>query len=284
MIRYIYILLIALWLSVNMYAQKSWVGISLLVGTTWQIDDSHLTTSKPGAIAGLGFTYQLQKKHFLMEVGVEATYNYHNVALADSLLVFSMKDTKGTPFLYKGLLFDRQDVSHNVAVRLPLMFGAEFDYVYFLAGAKFHINFQGRNTSRASLTTSGEYDIFYDDIINMPSHGFVNAQPVKSITDFAYRIDLRPSVEVGAVFNSGMFGNKMHIGIFAEYGVLNSMPQEHTSKLIVPNVSQYMKVDMNHIYSTSHASKLNHLAVGIRFKAFLQLYSQQLRNCRCVYD
>ena len=64
MIRYIYILVIALLLSVSAYAQRSWLGISPIVATSVQLDDSPLTTPKVGAMAGVGFTYQLQKRHF----------------------------------------------------------------------------------------------------------------------------------------------------------------------------------------------------------------------------
>jgi hypothetical protein len=284
MIRYIYILVIALLLSVSAYAQRSWLGISPIVATSVQFDDSPLTTPKVGAMAGVGFTYQLQKRHFLMEVGVEGTYNLHRVALADSLLVFPMVDTKGTPFLYKGLLYDRQDLTHSMAIRVPLMFGAEFTYVYFLAGAKLHINFQGNNSARASLTTSGEYDIFYDDVVNMPSHGFEEAQPVKSYTDFVYNIDLRPSIELGAVLNYRPSSSKMYLGLFAEYGVLNTMPRQHDAELIIPDLSQYMQFELNHIYATPHASRLNNLSVGIRFTAFLQPQSNRQGNCHCIID
>ena len=283
MIRYIYILFITLSISVTVCAQNSWFGISPIVGTTWQLDASPMTTPKTGAAFGLGITYQLQKRYFLMEMGVEALYNFHQVELADSLFGLPMVDTKGTSFLYKGLLYNRRDASHSMALRIPLMFGAEFTYVYFLAGAKLHINLYARNSARASLTTSGEYDIFYDDIINVPTHGFTNAQSVKSYGDMQYNLlDLRPSIEVGAILNYPPNRTKIHLGIFAEYGVINSLPHEHTEELIIPDVSQYMQVKLNHIYTTPYANKLNHLSVGVRFKVFLRLQGRGRNDCRCI--
>ena len=284
MIRYIYILFIALSLSATVCAQTGWLGISPMVGATWQLDDSHITTPKAGAEVGLGVTYQLQKRHFLMELGLEALYNFHQVELSDSLLVFPMVDTKGTPFLYKGLLYDRRDASRSMALRIPLMFGAKFSYFYFLAGAKLQINLHGRNNVRASLTTSGEYDIFYDDIINAPSHGFADAQPVNSYSDMDYYLlDLRPSIEVGTILNYRPSRTKMHLGIYAEYGVL-TIPLEQADELIVPDLSQYMQLHLNHIYATPHVNKFNHMSVGVRFKVFLQTHGRGYNDCHCIND
>jgi hypothetical protein len=265
-----------------MYAQRSWLGISPIATTNWQFDDSQLTTPKAGVGAGLGVVYQLQKQHFLMELGVEALYNYYQVGLADSLLAFRMIDTKGTSFVYKGRLYDRKDVSHTMDIRIPIMFGAEFTYVYFLAGAKLHIHLYGKHSAHACLTTSGEYDIFYDEIVNLPSHGFTDAQPIKSYCDMNYNIDLRPTIEVGANLNHQPNRSKIHLGIFVEYGVLNTIPRKQTEELIVPDLSQYMQVDLKHIYATQHASRLNHLSVGMRFKVFLQIQGKRRNNCRCL--
>ena len=280
--RYISIIILLLLLSLCNYAQRNWVGVSPSVFTTWQFDDSHLTTLKTGAGAGVELMYQYQKKHFILEAGLEGTYNYHHVGVGDSLLSFSMIDTQGTPFQYKGLLSNREDQSHNLAVRIPLMLGVEFDYVYLLAGAKLHFNILGRSKSYADLTTSGEYDMFYEEIVNVPSHGFSSNQPMATKGNITYSIDLRPSIEFGVVFNNKYRRNKMHLGLYAEYGLLNSLPRFNSEELIIPDLSQYMQVSMSHIYNTTHVSKLNHLAVGIRFKAFLQLQSNNKNKCRCL--
>lgn len=285
MTRYIYLLFIALSLSATVPAQRSWFAISPMAGATWQLDDSQITTPKTGAEVGLGITYQLQKQYFLMESGVEAVYNFQQVRLTDSLLVFPMVDTQGTPFLYKGLLYERKDASHTMALRIPLMFGAKFTYVYFLAGAKLQINLHGRNSARASLTTSGEYDSFYDDIINLPSHGFADAQPVNSYGDMDYNLlDLRPAIEVGTILNYLPNRTKIHLGIYAEYGVFNSIPREHGDELIIPDLSQYMQLKLNHVYATPHANKINNLSVGVRLKAFLQPQGRGYNDCHCIND
>jgi hypothetical protein len=76
----------------------------------------------------------------------------------------------------------------------------------------------------------------------------------------------------------------MYLGLFAEYGVLNTMPRQHDAELIIPDLSQYMQFELNHIYATPHASRLNNLSVGIRFTAFLQPHSNRQGNCHCVID
>lgn len=282
--RPIVIIISMLLICITTYAQNSWVGVSSTAFTTWQMDDSSISTSKIGAGAGIGFAYQWQKKRFIMEFGLDVTYNYHHIGLTDTLLSFSMIDTKGTPFQYKGMLANREDISHTMAIAIPMMFGMEFNYLYFLAGINLNLNIFGTSFSCANLTTSGKYDIFYDELVNIPSHGFADNQPITSTGNITYNIDIRPSIEFGTVFNNFFKKSKVHLGIYAEYGILNTLPSNNIEELIIPNLSQYMQVDMNHFYTTPHASYLHNFVVGVRFKAFLQIINNNKNKCRCWWE
>lgn len=266
------------------YAQQSqahWIGVAPTAFTTLQLDDSPMTSSKLGAGAGIGMSYALQMKNFVFELGAEATYNYHLVGLDDVYLTYQMIDTKGTPFQYNGAIKKRRDVSHTMAIRMPVMVGVEFKYIYLLAGAKIHVNVAGSNHSIARLTTSGKYDMFYGEITNVPSHGFVDNQRIQDESDFTYGIDVRPTIELGTVINKGRYDyrykNKYHLGIFAEYGVLNAIPSDRTAELIIPDVSQYLQVDMNHVYTTPNVSKLHHFQLGVRFKTYFRIQTYKGR-------
>jgi hypothetical protein len=195
-----------------------------------------------------------------------------------------MIDTKGTPFQYKGVLANREDISRTMAISIPMMFGMEFNYLYFLAGINLNLNLVGTSFSCANLTTSGKYDIFYDELVNIPSHGFTDNQPITSTGNITYNIDIRPTIEFGTVFNKKFKKSKVHLGIYAEYGILNALPSNNIEELIIPDLSQYMQLDMNHFYTTPHASYLHHFVVGVRFKALLQISSNNKNKCRCVWE
>lgn len=282
--RSIQILVFMLFMCISTYAQHSWVGVSSTGFITWQMDDSSISTSKIGAGGGIGFAYQWQKKRFIMELGLDATYNYHHIGLTDTLLSFSMIDTKGTPFRYNGLVSNREDISHTIAISFPMMFGMEFNYVYFLAGINLNFNLFGGCVSYANLTTSGNYDIFYDELVNLPSHGFDNNKPITSAGNITYNIDIRPSIEFGAIFNNIFKKSKIHLGIYAEYGLLNTLPSNNVEKLIMPDLSQYMQLDMNHFYTTPYASYLHNFVIGVRCKAFLEIISNNKNKCRCWWE
>ena len=272
------IIILTLIACMHTYAQQSqshWIGVAPTMFTTLQIDDSHITSSKLGAGAGLGMTYEFQMNNFVLAFGAEATYNYYHVGLADVYLSYEMIDTKGTPFQYKGAIEKRRDISHTLDVRIPVMVGLEFKYIYMMTGIKLHVNVAGSNQSIARLTTSGKYDMFYDEITNVPSHGFIDNQFVKTNSDFKYGLDVRPTIELGVVISKGRYNNhynnKYHLGVYAEYGLINVLPSDRTAELMMPDVSQYLQVDMNHVYITPNVSQLHHFQLGIRFKTYFKI-------------
>jgi hypothetical protein len=73
----------------------------------------------------------------------------------------------------------------------------------------------------------------------------------------------------------------MHLGLFAEYGLLNSLPRERHAELLDVDMSHYMQLNMNHIYTTRLVSRLNQMTIGIRFTTYLEM--REGRYCKCVY-
>jgi hypothetical protein len=282
MIRRLYIIILILLASINAYAHRHWFGASPMAFTTLSLDNSPLTTPKIGAGGGLGFNYLFQKRNFLLQVGLEGTYNNHRVAIKDnSLEFFPMIDNQLDTFTYHGLVEHRIDGSNNFALRLPLMMGAEYEYFYFLAGAKLHLNFKGKSKSQATLTTWGDYLKFIDDVYDVDPIFFTD-RPIETRHKVQFGLDVRPSIEVGAVFYGTQWIEKIHLGLYAEYGLLNTLPRQRNDKLMDIRFSESMQVEMNHIYNTSHSTSLHHLAVGLRLTMFLEYISYD--KCRCVYD
>jgi hypothetical protein len=279
MMRKIYIIAALLIVSMSGYAYSSvqnWLGLSPMAYATMQLDDAAVTTPALGVGGALGLNYQLKMNQFIMELGVEGAYGHYRVGLENMDLSYQMIDTKGTPFEYKGLVTNRVDMCNMLSVRVPLMFGVEWHHVYVKAGAKVSLALMGNGKSVAKLTTTGKYDIFYEEIQNTPTHGFVRDKAVESKSKFVYGLDVSPQLEFGLVMNNKSFsyrnkGHKMHLGVYASYGLMNALPTNRESKVLEGDVSQYMRVNMNHVYTTNEVTKLNQLEVGVRFQVFFQM-------------
>lgn len=278
---------ILLILGCGSLSAKHWLGVSLDGDLAWQLDKIDITTAKTGGGCSIGIVYQFQRRHFTIETGLSGTFAHNRVGVRDSLLSFAMIDTKGQPFIYNGYLKDRVDMSNNLAVSIPLMIGLEYDYFYVLAGSKLNINLLSKTHQQAKLTTTGNYDIYYDPLVNIPTHGFYDFVTEQPKGTMSYQmLDVRLALEVGSFFPPNNRSSKFRIGAFVEYGVLNARSSTLKGSLLTPDLSEYMHVAMDHIYSTPYQAEgsINNLTCGIRFTAFFSLYTGRSNTCRCVRD
>lgn len=266
--------IVLLLLSCATIQAQHWLGVSVDADMAWQLDKIDITKAKIGGGGSFGAVYQFQYNHFILETGVSGSYILNNVGVKDSLLHFEMVDTKGTQFTYNGYLKDRIDASKNLFVNIPLMLGTEFDYFYALVGAKVSLNLLTQTLQKALLSTTGDYDMYYEPLMDMPNHGFHDFEKEQTTGSMKYKmLDLRVAAEIGTLFYSSNRSAKYRIGVFAEYGVLNVRNQATGHSLLVPDLSEYMHVQMNHIYSTSYnlASPVNNIFCGIRFTALFSV-------------
>jgi hypothetical protein len=270
---------------------QHWIGVSADADLAWQRDKMPETTTKLGGGGGIGFVYQFQRNHFIFETGLEGKFTYNPVGVADSLLHFNMIDTKGTPFIYNGYLKDRTDVSKNLSVNLPLMLGVEYNYFYGLVGAKLNYALLSRTHQTAQLATTGDYDIYYEILENVPTHGFHDYIKEESKGSMNYKLDARVAAELGAVFYSYDRSLKYRIGVFAEYGILDVRKSSDNVSLLTPDLTEYMHVNMNHIYSSSNTptSPVHNLLCGLRFSILFPVGKSNYRSsrsypCRCLND
>lgn len=287
--------IVLLLLSCAAIHAQHWLGVSVDADLSWQLDKIDITKAKIGCGGSVGAVYQFQYNHFILETGISGSYTLYNVGVNDSLLHYEMIDTKGTQFTYNGYLKDRTDVSKNLAVNVPLMLGAEFNYLYALAGAKVSLNLLTHTHQKALLSTTGDYDMYYETLVDMPNHGFHDFEKEQTSGTMKYKmLDLRVAGEIGTVFYSSNRSAKYRIGVFAEYGVLNVRNQASDQSFLVPDLSEYMHVQMNHIYSSSYnpTSPVHNLLCGIRFTALFSVgdskvsyrssSSRRSSPCRCL--
>lgn len=240
---------------------------------------------KGGAGAGLDLTYNLEYGHFLFETGLD--FRFLN---STSCYGFSATRSDLNP-AYQGVqynyLFDRLTETRNMfQVGVPVMFGAQFGQFYFLLGAKVHYSIMG------TYSHSGKYDIVVDDPAMLEPYGR-GIHSLNGKTDKAIKFmqpDVNLAVEIGMDLDKWMqaqpredkdakkrqqavkagqrlpFGREhvhYRVGLFAEYGVLNTNATKAAQPVVFDGQETVQK--SNTMLAMNGNTKLNNLFVGAKF-------------------
>lgn len=278
---------------------QHWIGLSAGAGPAWTLDTIGIASPKTGAAGGIGFTYQFQYSRFILETGLGAALSSCAVGVQDSVWRYAMVDTRGQAFVCSLATEQRTDIARSVALTVPLLAGAEYGRFYGLAGLRLHLHMLTRTRQQALVRTIGEYDIYYEPLEDVPTHGFREQETCITRGTMRYRTDLRAVLELGAVFRSPAGSPKYRVGAYVEYGFLNIRPSSPTSALPLaePDISS-MSVTMHHIYVSdiSPASPVHPLSCGIRFTVlfsvgdvpvryfspYLSRYRRHRHSCPCL--
>ena len=185
-----------------------------------------------GMNTNIGVDYRLFHNNFLFSIGVEGMYEL-NVNQMDALdQRIPMLDTEGDSFDMHVLVDKSTDLTHMVNLNIPILFGGEWRRFYFLVGPKVSLNLYGSTSSKAQITTYGEYDRMYDDFYDMPNHQFMSGKYMGSETQPLKwnSVNIMAHVEIGGRIGH-MFKHKqfrinpdrvrMYIAAYADFGVLN---------------------------------------------------------------
>lgn len=246
---------------------QHYFGVAVGGMANYQFDNIDKTTSRLGGGAEIGGIYQLQKNKFLFQTGLGINYSVSVLGLDSMSLSAKMIDTGGTPFTYRGVVYDRVDRSNVAELCVPLMLGFRVSLFYALVGAKFAYPLLATTRQTALLTTYGDYNgMFYEDFYDMPQHGYANGQPVRSVGKIDFLYDVRACAELGGNWTlSGLNDSQLAVALFAEYGVLNTL-KGGNKNLVDVDYSQYMNIMLNHIYTTMTRNEaiVNNLHVGLR--------------------
>ena len=246
---------------------QHYFGVAVGGMANYQFDNIDKTTSRLGGGAEIGGIYQLQKNKFLFQTGLGINYSVSVLGLDSMSLSAKMIDTGGTPFTYRGVVYDRVDRSNVAELCVPLMLGFRVSLFYALVGAKFAYPLLATTRQTALLTTYGDYNgMFYEDFYDMPQHGYANGQPVRSNGKIDFLYDVRACAELGGNWTLlGLNDSQLAVALFAEYGVLNTL-KGGNKNLVDVDYSQYMNITLNHIYTTMarNGAIVNNLHVGLR--------------------
>lgn len=271
----------------------NYIGLWAGGGVALLGDDLEQTTAKAGVGGRVGLGWQYQKRMFTIEIGVEGTYQKHNIAVGQQTYSFPATDSQGKQFTYNAIISERTDNSRTLDLQVPVLLGIEVKHFYLLAGGKFNANLLGTTATSALLSTSGDYNRYYETLKNMPNHGFFENQAAASKGNISFNFDARLHFELGAVLrqkhNYDNRSNKYRIGLFAEIGLLNLNRGNFNQTATAITKTNPASVEINHIYTSteSNHAKLRGSTIGLRLSVLLPVGKQQSAynsKCNCYQE
>lgn len=245
---------------------------------------------KGGPGAGLDITYNLEYGHFLFETGLDfrflnSTSAYGFQAIRNDLTY------PGTTYSY---WFDNvREMRNMLEFGIPVMFGAQFNRFYFLVGAKVHYGLP------MGYSQKGLYDIVVNDPSLLEPYGMgiheLNGQTNQPMQ--FKQPDLSVAAEIGIDLDEWLqaqpdkkkakvkpgqrlpFGREhihYRVGLFAEYGVLNTnnTPAANPVEFAADQVAVQKT---NTLLAWNGDTKLNNLFVGAKFTIQFEVPGKKAR-------
>ncbi|MBO7457759.1 MAG: OmpA family protein [Paludibacteraceae bacterium] len=246
---------------------------------------------KGGGGAGLDLTYNLEYGHFLFVTGLD--FRFLNSTSNYGFQASRMDQTYGATYTY---MFDNLRETRNMlGIGVPVMFGAQFSRYYFLLGAKVHYALP------MGYSQKGKYDITVSDPALLEPYGMgiheINGNTNQAIKFAIPEVSL--AAEVGIDLDEWLqaqpdpkkktnkikpgqrlpFGREhihYRVGLFAEYGVLN------TNATPVANPVEFSPTEVevqntNTMLAMNGDTKLNNLFVGAKFTIQFEVPGKKAR-------
>ena len=184
-----------------------------------------------GMNTNIGFDYRLFHNDFIFSVGVEGMYELNINSMNQLDVSIPMLDTEGQIFDMHVHVDNSLDIAQMVNVNVPILFGGEWSRFYFMVGPKISLNMYGVTSSKAEVTTYGEYERYYDDFYDMPDHQFASDQYMGSaVMPMKWNFNVMAHAEIGGRIGH-MFKHKqfrlnpdkvrMYLAAFVYFGLLN---------------------------------------------------------------
>lgn len=190
--------------------------------------DATTLTPLPNAGFGLGAGYELHYKSFMLQTGAELGYYNTGLQLPSFTQdIYNMTDTEGDTYTGHYQFSKNQDLYKLGNINIPLMVGAQFGNIFFLAGGKLGLNLMGSSTTQTLVVSSGIYPQFIDTIRNQPDHGFTQ---VLEKANYPLKLALNCSLsgEAGIYLGSAPTATssndgkpKYRLSVFYDYGLFN---------------------------------------------------------------
>lgn len=261
-------------------------------GATSFFDNIEESKYAIGGGGGAGFGYELQHKHFLLDIGVGFEYGATNTYMHPYTIdIAGLVDSEGDTYTGHFTFDKRRDISNLGYVNIPLLMGGRFNHFYFLVGAKLGVNLIYNASIQSDVTVKGTYDKYLGLWENMPNHNFGTTELATESPIAFNSIDLKGSLEMGYRFDikkpnewSPTSPVSFRIGGFIDYGILNANSGiNNYGYATVPENGDVGQISMNHVFVSNLAEEklINNFFLGVKFTILFRMPSP--KDCRCDF-
>lgn len=266
-------ILILLLLFVPMLRAQHYLGVALDAAFSGNVDNIQSTHSLLGGAGGLQAVYHLQAQHFILQTGLG--FRFTGVGQAVDTILHPEYQ-----------IYDLRCMAYSPELRVPLKLGVTFNQFYAMVGAEFAYVFNGSSRQRGVYAISGqESDKYFPDFNQAISRLSIDSKGQLWCTP-----DLDLSLELGINLPVSFYGKRSSItrlGVYAEYGLLNTMPQQCQSLVTQGSDAHFNNVHIDHIHTTytSEQASLHDWSVGVRLTFLLNvanISNSYNPHCRCL--
>lgn len=214
--------------------------------------------------AGIGFLYEYQKNHFLLDVGVGFLWQdvEHRRNQDMSMPWIDSQGSESTLYLRA----HRNDRSRMGYVEVPILVGGTWNWFYLLGGVKVGVPVFGNTRCQVRATDVAMYDQYWVPFIEMPNHGIRTNVPVEHKGDkLDAQVDTRLSLEIGANLGSDERA-RYRLGLYADYGLLFPNKNHDAPWMDSHDAVHMERWEMNHPLLSSEANShwAQNLFMGIK--------------------
>ncbi len=227
-------------------ALSSYVYVDGGAGYSALLHSINETSVAGGGTGFVGFGYMMKhKSNFNFRGGLELMY-FNSMTKLDPMNYIGDYKYSNTNTMKFTMNFNDYREQHNrFSLNIPLLFGAQFNNIYFLVGPKVGIGLMGNYSAKSDLTTIMTDEQFIEDMTNIGNHYLVTSE-MNTKGKLNFGLDVALSAEVGACIDPWMpskakefgSGSSKHdisyrVGMFVDYGFLNVNSNAQDADLVL---------------------------------------------------
>lgn len=251
--------------------------------------------------AGAGLLYELQKNHFIFDVGAGFLWEKTQDKLPTQKFSREYIDTQHSPntLVYS---MTRSDWTQLGQVEIPILFGGSWDHVYLLGGFKIGIPVWGKTAIHANISNEAFYDQYWVPLSQMDNHGLRFDVPEnREGARIDYKVDTRVSFEFGVNLGKARLEQKdtttmaldsvpvmpevqqpspvtCRLGVFADMGAMWPIQKISNAPLYeTTHPFNYSTWQMNHLLMSNEVNNhyIHNFIVGIKLTILFNLNKKE---------
>ncbi len=293
--RLLYLMLLVTLSSSIMAQQRRVKLVNNYIGFTAGVDyvfnpDGRKNAPGLGGVNGdLNFVYQLQHKHFLFLMGAGGNIYANHVQVPHFQQGWEqITDTDGDRC---NLYFDfNENISRTreFAVSAPILMGAQWGGIYFMAGVKMRIKVWSETINSSTYSLSAQYPFYNSLLHDMPEHYLIsNIESKNTEKNTTMRFLGAVTGEVGVDIGHYL-GNRdiIKLGVYVDY-----TPSFHKASEIPFVSNEYIGTSTEAMYRSEQIpsqwlhyeqdhSILSQIGVGLKLTVLFKM-KQVIPICNC---